>query len=144
MDHQSLIRTLRARRDDPLDVVDRFCEEICDQYEITEIESHPNRSKVAAVRKADLDDFRQRLADADHSFPSDGYDQIAAALPEGYRPQKVVMELVDDRLKLAIVRRKTPGEAAVSYRTLDIDAWADEGSRIDCLGPLLAMLRAVS
>jgi hypothetical protein len=121
MDHHALIEELRARRDDPLDFLARFCDEISGRFEISELEHDGGRYRVAAARRSDL----QTQAD-------------------GSRPLKLVLELESDRIKLGVIRSRQAGETPAPHRTVDVDIHTDEGGRIRCLPTVVAILNSVS
>ena len=126
MDHHALLEELRARRDDPLDFLARFCDEISGRFEITELEHEGGRYRVAGSRRSDL----QALA--------------GGAPLEGTRPLKLVLELESDRIKLGVIRSRRPGETPAPHRTVDVDIHTDGGGRIRCLPTVLAILNSVS
>ncbi len=121
MDHHALLEELRAQRDDPLDFLARFCDEISGRFEITDLEHEAGRYRVAAARRDDLQ-----------------------AQGDGVRPLKLVLGLESDRIKLGVIRSRRPGETPAPHRTVDVDIHTDEGGRIRCLPTLVAILNSVS
>jgi hypothetical protein len=126
MDHHALLEELRAKRDDPLDFLSRFCDEISGRFEITDLEHEAGRYRVAATRRSDLQ------------------AQAGTAPAEGARPLKLVLELESDRIKLGVIRSRRAGEIPAPHRTVDVDMHTQEGGRIRCLPTVVAILNTVS
>ncbi|MEB3322821.1 MAG: hypothetical protein VKI81_08345 [Synechococcaceae cyanobacterium] len=142
MDFHAALDDLRAKRDDPLDFLQKFCEEIGDAYEITDLENGGGRSRVVGVRRSDLQEYREALLHEGVPAQELDTESLLGRLPEGVRPLRMVLELEPDRIKMGVIRARRGGERPMPFKTVDVDVHTQEGARMRCLPTLVAMLRA--